>query len=148
MHSFIPTYERMSEFEDSRDLIAPCTTPEFSGYYERVMVSAEQDGVDLKKQKELIEYCQEIGFTPSQSDTLRTRHQIEQGLGANVHFLGNGVTKDISVEYNQTPFGEMDDALEYGPCETFTWDKNPQTLGKLEDEGAIMRINIGRGTEK
>lgn len=154
MHSFIPTYERMSgfteselstEFEDSRDLIAPCLTPEFSRYYEQVKVSAEEEGIDIKKQKQFIEYCQELGFTPSQTDTLRTRHQIEQGLGANEHFLGNGLTRDINVSYDTTPFGDIDDNVEYGPPETFTWDKNPQTLGTLEKAGAIKRINIGKG---
>lgn len=83
-----------------------------------------------------------MGFTDSQADTLRTRHQMAQRLGANEHFLGNGVTKDISVDYANTPFGEMDEDIEYGPCETFTWDKNPQTLGKLEQEGAILRLHF------
>lgn len=154
MHSFIPTYERMSEFteselstefEDSRDLIAPCMTPEFSRYYEQVKVSAEEEGIKLKKQEDFIEYYQVLGFTPSQTDTLDVRHQIEQGLGANEHFLGNGLTKDINVEYEATPFGCIDDNEEYGPPETFTWDKNPQTLGTLEKAGAIKRINIGKG---
>ncbi|WP_323222849.1 hypothetical protein [Vibrio parahaemolyticus] len=154
MHSFIPTYERMggfteselsSEFEDSLDLIAPCLTPEFSRYYEKVKLSAEVEGSDIKKQKQFNEYCQELGFTPSQTDTLRTRHQIAQGLGANEHFLGNDLTRDINVSYDTTPFGDIDDNVEYGPPETFTWDKNPQTLGTLEKAGAIKRINIGKG---
>jgi hypothetical protein len=138
-------YELSTEFEDSRDLIAPCMTPEFSRYYEQVKVSAEEEGIKLKKQEDFIEYCQVLGFTPSQTDTLDVRHQIEQGLGANEHFLGNGLTKDINVEYEATPFGCIDDNEEYGPPETFTWDKNPQTLGTLEKAGAIKRINIGKG---
>lgn len=157
MYSFIPTYERMSgfteselssEFEGSLDLIAPCMTPEFSRYYEQVKISAEEEGIDIKKQKQFSEYCQELGFTPSQTDTLDIRHQIEQRLGANEHFLGNGVTKDINVTYGTTPYGDIDDDVEYGPPETFTWDKNPQTLGTLEKAGAIKRINIGKGENK
>jgi uncharacterized Zn-binding protein involved in type VI secretion len=157
MLSFIPTYERMSkfteselasEFEDSPELITPCLTPEFSRYYEQVKISSENDGAKLNKQEDFIEYCQELGFTPCQAKTLAVRSQIQQGLGANEHFLGNGVTKDNSVLYEKTPFGHIDEGLEYGPCETFTWDKNPQTLGKLEQEGAIMRINIGKGTDR
>ncbi|WP_256867216.1 hypothetical protein [Vibrio campbellii] len=120
-------------------------TPEFSRYYEQVKVSAEEEGIKLKKQEDFIEYCQELGFTASQTDTLRTRHQIEQGLGANEHFLGNGLTRDINVSYDTTPFGYIDDDVEYGPPETFTWDKNPQTLGTLEKAGAIKRINIEKG---
>ncbi|MCA0936299.1 PAAR domain-containing protein [Vibrio alginolyticus] len=154
MLSFIPTYERMSgfteselasEFEGNLGLIAPCMTPEFSRYYEQVKLSAEEEGIEIKKQKQFNEYCQELGYTPSQTDTLRTRFQIEQGLGANEHFLGNGLTKDINVTYETTPFGDIDNEKEYGPPETFTWDKNPQTLGTLEKVGAINRINIGKG---
>ncbi|WP_243033063.1 PAAR domain-containing protein [Vibrio cincinnatiensis] len=157
MHSFIPNYENIgefthaelaSEFADTPELVAPCMTPEFSRYYEKVTHSAEQDGIKLDKQKQFTEYCQNFGFTPSQAKTLAVRHQMAQALGASEHFLGNGVTKDISVDYKQTPFGDIDDSVEYGPCETFTWDKNPQTLGKLEQEGAIMRINIGRGADQ
>ncbi|MCG3734767.1 hypothetical protein EXA17_19085, partial [Vibrio cincinnatiensis] len=131
MHSFIPNYENIgefthaelaSEFADTPELVAPCMTPEFSRYYEKVTHSAEQDGITLDKQKQFTEYCQNFGFTPSQTDTLTIRHQMAQRLGASEHFLGNGVTKDISVDYKQTPFGDIDDSVEYGPCETFTWD--------------------------
>ncbi|HDY8053307.1 TPA: PAAR domain-containing protein [Vibrio vulnificus] len=157
MYSFIPTYERMSEcakselsteFEDSLDLIAPCMTPEFSQYYEQVKVSANGTGTDLKEQEDFNKYCKKLGFTPSQAKTLAVRHQIEQGLGANEHFLGNGVTRDINVAYDTTPFGDIDDDVEYGPPETYTWDKNPQTLGTLEKAGAIKRVNIGKGESK
>ncbi|CAE6937016.1 hypothetical protein ACOMICROBIO_EPCKBFOG_03510 [Vibrio sp. B1FLJ16] len=157
MLSFIPTYERMSgfseselasEFEGNLALIAPCMTPEFSRYYEQVKLSAEEEGIEIKKQKQFNEYCQELGYTPSQTDTLRTRFQIEQGLGANEHFLGNGLTKDINVTYETTPFGDIDNEKEYGPAETFTWDKNPRTLAKLEKKGAIMRMSIGNGASR
>ncbi len=137
--------ELSTEFEDSLDLIAPCMTPDFSRYYEQVKISAEEEGTDIKKQKQFNEYCQELDFTQSQAKTLAVRHQIEQRLGANEHFLGNGVTRDINVSYDTTPFGDVDDDVEYGPPETFTWDKNPQTLGTLEEAGAIKRINIGKG---
>ena len=154
MHSFIPTYENMgghakselvSEFEGFEGSIEACMTPEYSFYYEQLVISAKKDGVNLGKQKEFMEYCQKLDFTPSEIDALRVRYQMDQGLGANEDFLGNGVTKDRNVEYDKTPFGEIDHDLDYGPCETFTWDKNPQTLGKLERLGAISRINIGNG---
>lgn len=157
MHSFIPTYERItkfteselaSEFEDNPELITPCLTPEYSRYYEQVAVSSKKDGIEVSDKDQFREYCQELGFTPSQAKTLAVRNQIKQGLGANEHFLGNGLTKDLDVTYEVTPFGDIDDELEYGPPETFTWDKNPQTLGKLEKEGAIMRLDIGKGAER
>lgn len=152
MHSFIPTYvnmgghaksELISEFEGFEGSVEACMTPEYSFYYEMLMVSAKKDGVNLGKQKEFIEYCHKLDFTPSQIDVLRVRYQMDQGLGANEEFLGNGVTKDRNVEYDKTPFGDIDPNLDYGPCETFTWDKNPQTLGELEQLGAISRIKIG-----
>ncbi|GLR03957.1 hypothetical protein GCM10007906_15440 [Vibrio hyugaensis] len=123
-------------------------TPEFSRDYEQVVASSKQDGIELSDKDQYIEYCQELDSTPSQAKTLAVRSQIQQRLGANEHFLGNGITKDNSIKYEETPFGRIDNKLEYGPCETYTWDKNPQTLGKLEQEGAIMRIDIGKGDDR
>lgn len=157
MKSFIPTYEAMSEltvselateFGKSEELVELCLTPEFSQYYENVVDSAKTNKKDLSKQKGFKKYCRKLGFTPTQTDALRTRHQIAQGLGANEHFLGNGLTKDTSVDYQTTPFGEINEECDYGPCETFTWDKNPQTLGTLQKAGAIERIKLGKGSKQ
>ncbi|CCN71521.1 putative PAAR repeat-containing protein (modular protein) [Vibrio nigripulchritudo SFn118] len=156
MHSFIPTYERMAdhtvrevgtEFEESSDLVEPCMTPEFSQYYEKVHESAAQDGISLDNVRQFNDFCHELEFTPSQIDNLDVRYKMHQGLGANEHFLGNGLTKDITVGYDQTPFGDINDDIEYGVCETFTWDKNPQTLGKLEKAGEIIRVPLKSSME-
>lgn len=157
MKSFIPTYGAMSEltaselsneFGESEELVELCLTPEFSQYYEKVIHSSNTEGVDISKPKEFSEYCQELEFTPTQAKTLAVRHQIAQRLGANEHFLGNGLTKDTSVDNQTTPFGEINEECDYGLCEVFTWDKNPHTLGTLQKAGAIDRVKLGKGRKK
>ncbi|MDP4536227.1 hypothetical protein Q3O60_08510 [Alkalimonas collagenimarina] len=54
------------------------------------------------------------------------------------------MTKDNTVEYTETPFGTASPAKHFGPVETFTFDKNPQTLLKLEQAGIVTRITLTR----
>ncbi len=77
-----------------------------------------------------------------QGRLLKVRHQMNKKLGANEHFLGNGMTKDITNMNDITPFGTPDESQDYGPLETFTYDKNPETLAKLEQLGTITRITL------
>ena len=72
------------------------------------------------------------------------RHQMNKKLGANEQFLGNGMTKDNTANNPVTPFGEPKTGQDYGPLETFTYDKNPQTLGKLEKDGIVTRIPLNK----
>ncbi|MDP4536225.1 hypothetical protein Q3O60_08500 [Alkalimonas collagenimarina] len=52
------------------------------------------------------------------------------------------MTKDNTVQYAETPYGTASPAKHYGPVETFTYDKNPQTLLKLEQAGIVTRIPL------
>ena len=71
-----------------------------------------------------------------------TADKMQVVQGANEQFLGNGMTKDNTVKNPVTPFGKPRAGQDYGPVETFTYDKNPQTLGKLEQEGIVTRISL------
>ncbi len=151
MYTFIPTYGRIggfakqelaSEFKGQEHLIDLCLTPEYSQRYEEAVVAARAAGTDLDNADYFAEFCQEKGYSAEEADILAMRHQIKERLGANEHFLGNGMLKDLSVDYDETPFGDADDGTEYGPCETISCDKNPKTLKELEQKKALRRIHL------
>lgn len=151
MVSFIPTYgnlgefsqtEIVDEFEGREHLIEPCMTPEYSQAYEQIHNTAQQDGINLNDKDMFNEHAKSLGFDENQRHILRVRHQMGQKLGANEQFLGNGMTKDNTADNPVTPFGEPQVGQDYGPLETFTYDKNPQTLGKLEQAGIVTRIPL------
>jgi hypothetical protein len=153
MVSFIPTYGNLSEFsktelvdefEGREYLIEPCMTPEYSKAYEHIHTTAQQDGIDLNNKQQFNEHAKSLGFDEDQRRLLRVRHQMNKQLGANEQFLGNGMTKDNTANNPVTPFGEPKAGQDYGPLETFTYDKTPQTLGKLEQAGIVTRIPLNK----
>lgn len=151
MISFIPTYDNLAEFAatelanqfpDQDELISSVMTEEYSRHYERVYQAAETDGVNLNDGKQFNELASELGFDEDEINLFKVRHKLKNKTGANEQFLGNGMTKDNTVEYSETPFGSASPAKHYGPVETFTYDKNPQTLLKLEQAGIVTRIPL------
>lgn len=153
MVSFIPTYGNLSEFsqkeiadefEGREYLIEPCMTPEYSEAYEHIHGTAKRKGVDLNNKQQFNKHAKSLGFDEDQTVLLDMRHQMNKKLGANEQFLGNGMTKDNTANNPVTPFGEPKTGQDYGPLETFTYDKNPQTLGKLEKDGIVTRIPLNK----
>ncbi len=151
MISFIPTYDNLAEFAatelanqfpEQDELISPVMTEEYSRHYERVYQAAEADGVNLNDDDQFNELAKTLGFDDDEINLLKVRHKLKNKTGANEQFLGNGMTKDNSVEYAETPFGQASPHKHYGPVETFTFDKNPQTLLKLEQAGIVTRIPL------
>lgn len=152
MISFIPTYDNLAEFamtteaarlfKGEEELIELVMTEEYSRHYERVFQAAEADGINLNDDDQFNELTKDLGFDEDESKLLQVRHRFNQNLGANEQFLGNGMTKDNTVEYAETPFGSASPAKHYGPVETITVDKNPQTLLQLEKAGIITRIQL------
>ncbi|MBL4826906.1 MAG: PAAR domain-containing protein [Spongiibacteraceae bacterium] len=151
MVSFIPTYKNLGdfadkelsdEFEGNEHLIEPSMSPEYSEAYEQVISIAKDEGVDLNDKDEFNDFTSELGFDKDQRSLLRVRHTMYKNLGANEQFLGNGMTKDNNAANITTPFGESQISQSYGPVETFTYDKNPQTLAQLETDGIVTRIPL------
>ncbi|MBQ1783510.1 MAG: PAAR domain-containing protein [Gammaproteobacteria bacterium] len=151
MVSMIPDYENLSAFAQQEiagkfpgreHLIPDAMTPEYSQHYEQVKQEADARGVDMDDPDDLKNLCMDLGLNSDQARRLGVRHQLNQQLGANEHFLGNGLTKDTAVHYPETPFGAIDQSIQYGPVETFTRDKNPRTLGELERVGIVTRIPL------
>lgn len=151
MLSMIPEYDSLSAFAQQEiagkfpgreHLIPDAMTPEYSRHYEQVKREADARGVDMDDPDDLKNLCMDLGLNSDQARRLGVRHQLNQQLGANEHFLGNGLTKDTAVHYPETPFGTIDQSIQYGPVETFTRDKNPRTLGELERAGIVTRIPL------
>lgn len=142
METFIPTYARMGEFaqqelpnrtKTTADAIAQVMTPEYSREYERLVHASNEMHYDLNDEEQLTKFASEIGLSPEERKLLKTRQAINEELGANEMFLGNGLTKDANA-----PEGE----LRYGLVETFTYDKKPMPLGELESQGVLKRIPL------
>jgi hypothetical protein len=157
MLSFIPTYSNLGkfaqteiadEFEGKEVFIEPCLTPEYSEYYEQLVNTSREQGYDLDNKRQFNDLTKELGFDENQVDLLSIRHQMKQVLGANEQFLGNGMTRDNTAENPEPPFGEPKALQAYGPVETFTYDKNPMTLGQLEKAGIVTRIGLNGVKEK
>ncbi|KPA19190.1 hypothetical protein MHK_000590, partial [Candidatus Magnetomorum sp. HK-1] len=149
--SFIPTFENMTsfahselsnQFEGFEDLIGATMTPEFSEFYEQVSEISREMEYDLSDKKQFNAFTKELDLSKTQIQLLGIRQTINNKLGANELFLGNGMTMDKNLQTNTTPFGEIDNDINYGPIEIFTYDKKPQTLSQLEKSGILKRISL------
>lgn len=151
MRSFIPTYEntitflqeeRKKNFEENIDLIPECMTPEYSQEYERLKKMVKERGIDLNDEIDRENFPKALGMTPKEKKLFDTRMDVDDLTGANEHFLGNGLTRNTSLDEPVPLFGIIKPDQQYGAVEVFTHDKNPQTLGKLESLGLLKRIKM------
>ncbi|MCI2285055.1 hypothetical protein L3081_18720 [Colwellia sp. MSW7] len=139
MKTFIPTYDNLTNFakadlEDTpADAITACMTPQYSAKYEAFIKVADTDGVDLKDTKEFSEFAQNIQLTEADAKVLSARHSINRKYGANEQFQGNGLTRNTDPVTGK---------VSQGMVETFSQDKNPQTLKYLEDNNILVRIAL------
>ena len=112
--------------------------------YERMVQSAKDKKVNLNRDEDFQDFADSLGLDAAQAELFEARHQMKKKLGANEQFLGNGLTNDKSANNPATPLGEARVGCGYGAVETFTYDKNPQTLGKLEKLGILERIPLNK----
>ena len=112
-------------------------SPEYSEYYEFAVNDAKEQELNLWNPKDFESYTADMD--ESTKEILKIRQDMNNKLGANKHFLGNGLTKDLASSSRATPFGDIDLNREYGVAEVFTHDKNPKTLGKLEQDDHILK---------
>ena len=125
MVSLIPDYDSLSafaqqeiagKFSGREHLFPDAMTPEYSQHYEQVKLEADTRKIGMDNREHFEELCAEQGLNSDQTERLAVRHQLNQQLGANEHFLGNGLTKDTAVHYPETPFGAIDQSIQYGPA--------------------------------
>src|SRR5690554_5290643 len=137
MTSFIPTYDKLgalakSEMTDTNPAhIDAVMTESYSKTYAGHVAEANANNVDLSNSKKLNKFAAQKGLSAEDKELLITRQAINDNYGANEHFLGNGLTKNTNAPAGQT-----------GPVETFSQDKNPQTIRQLKKDGVITVVSL------
>jgi len=137
MTSFIPTYDNLGKLAKSEMTgtnpahIDAVMTESYSKTYAGHVAEAKREGVDLSDTDDLNDFATQKGLSAEETDLLETRHKINKKYGANEHFLGNGLTKNTNAPAGQT-----------GPVETFSQDKNPQTIRQLKKDGVITVVSL------
>src|SRR5690554_2059658 len=137
MTSFIPTYDNLGKLAKSEMTgtnpahIDAVMTESYSKTYAAHVAEAKRKGVDLSNTEKLNDFAAQKGLSANDKNLLITRQEINKDYGANEHFLGNGLTKNTNAPAGQT-----------GPVETFSQDKNPQTIRQLKKDGVITVVSL------
>ena len=133
--SIVPTHKKLGEFAKvevaglSSSEVDQVKTPEYNAVYAEHMAEFKAEGKDINSDDDIQEYASEI-FSPDQYEQqFKTRTKIHKQLGANEYFRGDGTTENL-----------LPDKQQCGVMETFTYDKNPQTLSVLEGNNSEKRI--------
>ena len=142
MKTFIPTYTALGDFaahQLENPLAHPALIPEvlnddYAKTYAALKTKVPKN-FDPNNAIEVQGFAKKQNLSPKEADLFETRYQLYKELGANEHYLGNGTTKNLAA----TPNGPK-----LGVVETFTYDKNPKTLGDLEKQGVVKRIKLGK----
>ncbi|GDY25063.1 hypothetical protein AHAT_09530 [Agarivorans sp. Toyoura001] len=138
--SVIPTFDNMKQMIAGNpdmgidpNIANKVMNEDFAPKYEEFANNAWDAGVDMDTPDDRIDYAiNELGYDVDTAKLLSKRHDIATKISAWEIFTGNGMTRDTNVTSH----------IAYGPVEVFTYDKNPQQLGKLESLGAIKRIDL------
>src|SRR5690554_2051615 len=137
MTSFIPTYDKLGALAKSEMTgtnpahIDAVMTESYSKTYAGYVAEAKAKNIDLSNTQNLNKFAAQKGLSANDKELLKTRHAINKDYGANEHFLGNGLTKNTNAPAGQT-----------GPVETFSQDKNPQTIRQLKKDGVITVVSL------
>lgn len=133
--TLIPTHQELGKFAANEiegldpERVKEVMTPEYNEEYAVHMGKFKQGGLSIEDPKDISDYADAKLTSADDKARFKTRAQIQRRLGANEEFTGNGTTKNL-----------LDNNSQYGVVETFTYDKNPQTLAKLEASGSAKRI--------
>jgi hypothetical protein len=139
--SIIPTFENLTKMiADNPDmgieaeLAVQVLNDDFAPKYEAFAKQGRANGTEMNDDEAIKDLAQKMGLDSETAKLLSKRHQIAKDISAWEIFTGNGMTRDTNVS----------DMVAYGPVEVFSYDKQPQQLGKLESAeiGAIKRIKL------
>jgi len=137
MTSFIPTYDNLGKLAKSEMTgtnpahIDAVMTESYSKTYAGHVAEAKVNNINLSNTQDFNDFATLKGLSAEEAKLLKTRHKIDKDYGANEHFLGNGLTKNTNAPAGQT-----------GPVETFSQDKNPQTIRQLKKDGVITVVSL------
>jgi hypothetical protein len=136
-HTIIPTHEKLGEFAASelkdipQDKIHKVLNDGYSDEYARAMEVAKNKGIDINNPKQLKDFNNHHFSDASSGELFKARATIQNELGANEYFTGNGLTAYTGRECDNA----------YGTVETFTFDKNPQTIGNMMSDGRMKLLD-------
>jgi hypothetical protein len=133
--TLVPTHQELGKFAAKEiegldpDRVKEVMTPEYNEEYAAHMGEFNRGGWDLTEEDDVSGYADEKLTSADDVARFETRAQIQRRLGANEEFTGDGTTKNL-----------LNNGSQCGVVETFTYDKNPQTLAKLEINDGAKRI--------
>ena len=107
------------------------TLPGYAKVYAKAYETAKNKGVDIKDSIEIDAFSNNYFSDQDASDLFKARVEIQTRLGANEYFTGNGITAYTGKECSNT----------YGVVESFTYDKNPQTIGIMLADGRMKMLD-------
>ncbi|MFZ1986030.1 MAG: hypothetical protein WAU91_16555, partial [Desulfatitalea sp.] len=136
-HTIVPTYDKLGDFAGSElkdldtGLVSEVMTPEYSEKYAAAMKEFKTDGLDIKNTGHIEEFKNSYFDAPNEQNLFETRASLQRRLGANDYYTGNGLTKYTGTESGNT----------FGTVETFTYEKSPETIGKMLADGKIKILD-------
>jgi hypothetical protein len=135
--TIVPTYEKLGEFACAEvkgldpEVVKEVMTPEYSAVYHKEMDEFNDWGLNIHNPDDVLRYSDRRFESIEERDRFATRAKLQQELGANEEYTGNGTTKNLL-------YG--DQGSRPGVMETFTYDKNPKTLGHLTEKNSCTLI--------
>ncbi|KJS33383.1 MAG: hypothetical protein VR64_00825 [Desulfatitalea sp. BRH_c12] len=136
-YTIIPTHEKLGAFAISElkdipaDNIPKVLNDDYAKVYAKAYETAKNKGVDIKDSIEIDAFSNNYFSDQDASDLFKARVEIQTRLGANEYFTGNGITAYTGKECSNT----------YGVVESFTYDKNPQTIGIMLADGRMKMLD-------
>ncbi|WNO10467.1 hypothetical protein [Teredinibacter sp. KSP-S5-2] len=142
--SFVPTFEKMSEFGEKefteKEGFGPSTmkdimNEDFAEEYTEFMDDYKNTGQNPYDSQLIMRHAQKSSNISDKQKLIRARHKTQMEFGANPLFSGNGLTKVTPDSRYAHNIGQK-----YGVVETFTFERDPLTVGELEKQGAVKII--------
>ena len=143
--TFIPTFSKMTEVgtiefvpEGLSDReIGEAMTPEgnsaYAAQYTGFAAFCAENQIKPYDPKALKAFLTTL--PPEARSAFSARQHFNSQLGANEHFLGNGLTKQKPAKGHPATHGKK-----YGAVEAITLERNPPTIGARLDSGSAKRI--------
>ncbi|WP_220720742.1 hypothetical protein [Agarivorans litoreus] len=141
-YAMVPNYDNMKNFSKSEladriphpELLDEIMTPEFSAKFNKDVTALNQvkeHGVWDKELQNLM--FKDGNFSEYDKKLFENRLALYKEAGANEHWLGNGLTKNMNNPNGNTPHGIL---------ETFSYDKNPDTFSTMQNNGTVQLVEL------
>jgi hypothetical protein len=136
-HIIIPTHKNLGAFARSEltdlpgDKLQKILNDDYAKEYVNAIKVAESKGFNIRDDIELKNFSKTCIQGSEARELFEMRAKIHTELGANEYFTGNGLTAYIGKESPNA----------FGVVETFTFDKNPKTIGTMIADGRLKMLD-------